>query len=119
MEKTRKILIVDGHGLAFRAFYAVPPLSAQDGTPTNAITGFMNMLARVEEDLSSGCCAVVFDAPGPTFWHEAFPQYKEQRRPTPEDAFTAEMCTCPSRPCFMSTPGAFRTWPPAAPFNPF
>ena len=43
MEKTGKILIVDGHGLAFRAFYAVPPLSAPDGTPTNAITGFMNM----------------------------------------------------------------------------
>ena len=60
MEKTGKILIVDGHGLAFRAFYAVPPLSAPDGTPTNAITGFMNMLARVEEDLSPGCCAVVF-----------------------------------------------------------
>ena len=85
MEKTGKILIVDGHGLAFRAFYAVPPLSAPDGTPTNAITGFMNMLARVEEDLSPGCCAVVFDAPGPTFRHEAFPQYKEQRRPTPEE----------------------------------
>ena len=85
MEKTEKILIVDGHGLAFRAFYAVPPLSAPDGTPTNAITGFMNMLARVEEDVAPGCCAVVFDAPGPTFRHESFPQYKEQRKPTPEE----------------------------------
>lgn len=85
MRETEKILIVDGHGLAFRAFYAVPPLSAPDGTPTNAITGFMNMLARVEEDLAPGRCAVVFDAPGPTFRHEAFPQYKEQRRPTPEE----------------------------------
>ena len=54
MRETEKILIVDGHGLAFRAFYAVPPLSAPDGTPTNAITGFMNMLARVEEDLAPG-----------------------------------------------------------------
>ena len=85
IKEAEKFLIVDGHGLAFRAFYAVPPLSAPDGTPTNAITGFMNMLARVEEDLSPGCCVVVFDAPGPTFRHVAFPQYKEQRRPTPEE----------------------------------
>jgi DNA polymerase-1 len=41
--KDGKVLIVDGHGLAFRAFYAVPPLNAPDGTPTNAIMGFMNI----------------------------------------------------------------------------
>ena len=47
-----KILIIDGHGLAYRAFYAIPPLNAPDGTPTNAITGFMNMLSRAEEEVS-------------------------------------------------------------------
>lgn len=86
MRETEKILIVDGHGLAFRAFYAVPPLSAPDGTPTNAITGFMNMLARVEEDLAPGRCAVVFDAPGPTFRHEAFPSTRSSASRPPRSS---------------------------------
>ncbi|MDR3264767.1 MAG: DNA polymerase I, partial [Synergistaceae bacterium] len=80
-----EILIIDGHGLAFRAFYAVPPLNAPDGMPTNAILGFMNMLMKVEEDVAPSCCVVVFDAPGPTFRHEIFPDYKAQRKPTPEE----------------------------------
>ncbi|MDR1730517.1 MAG: DNA polymerase I [Synergistaceae bacterium] len=83
--KRSKILIVDGHGLAFRAFYAVPPLSAPDGTPTNAILGFMNMLTKVEDEVAPDRCVVVFDAPGPTFRHEIFPDYKAQRKPAPEE----------------------------------
>ncbi|MCR5347463.1 MAG: DNA polymerase I [Fretibacterium sp.] len=88
-----KILIIDGHGLAYRAFYAVPPLNAPDGTPTNAITGFMNMLSRAEEDLLPHprgaedrlCCVAVFDAPGPTFRHALLPQYKATRKPSPDE----------------------------------
>ena len=80
-----KVLIIDGHGLAFRAFYAVPPLSALDGTPTNAILGFMNMLTKVEENVIPETCAVVFDAPGLTFRHELYKEYKAQRKPAPED----------------------------------
>jgi DNA polymerase-1 len=80
-----KVLIVDGHGLAFRAFYAVPFLSAPDGTPTNAILGFVNMLTKVEEEVGPDACAVVFDAPGPTFRHELYKEYKARRKPTPEE----------------------------------
>ncbi|MDR1378680.1 MAG: DNA polymerase I [Synergistaceae bacterium] len=80
-----KILIVDGHGLAFRAFYAVPILNAPDGTPTNAILGFINMLTKVENDVTPYACVVVFDAPGPTFRHELYKDYKAQRKPTPEE----------------------------------
>ena len=80
-----RVLIIDGHGLAFRAFYAVPLLNAPDGTPTNAILGFMNMLIKVEDEVAPCCCAVVFDAPGPTFRHEIFPEYKAGRKPTPEE----------------------------------
>ena len=93
-----KILIIDGHGLAYRAFYAIPPLNAPDGTPTNAITGFMNMLSRAEEEVSPRggfrgsvppefkCYRVaVFDAPGPTFRHELLPQYKATRKPSPDE----------------------------------
>ena len=87
-EKT--VLLVDGHGLAFRAFFALPELSAPDGTPTNALLGYANMLLRTLEDLKPDLAAVVFDAPGPTFRHEAFEAYKEGRQPTPEE-FKAQM----------------------------
>ncbi|MDR1649082.1 MAG: DNA polymerase I, partial [Synergistaceae bacterium] len=84
--KSRTLLIVDGHGLAFRAFYAVPPLNAPDGTPTNAILGFMNMLTKIQDGFDAPSrCAVVFDAPGPTFRHELYKEYKAQRKPTPEE----------------------------------
>ena len=82
-EKT--LLLVDGHGLAFRAFFALPELSAPDGTPTNALLGYANMLLRTLEDLKPDLAAVVFDAPGPTFRHEAFEAYKEGRQPTPKE----------------------------------
>ncbi len=81
----KTVLLVDGHGLAFRAFYALPELSAPDGTPTNALLGFANMLLKTIDDVRPELAAVVFDAPGPTFRHEAFKAYKEGRRPTPED----------------------------------
>lgn len=82
-EKT--VLLVDGHGLAFRAFYAIPELTAPDGTPTNALLGFANMLLKTMEDVKPDHAVIVFDAPGPTFRHEAFEAYKEGRQPTPTD----------------------------------
>ena len=48
----KKILLIDGHGIAFRAFYAIPHLSAPDGTPTNALVGFFNMLAKAKHELN-------------------------------------------------------------------
>ena len=63
--RKNKVLIIDGHGLAFRAFYAVSPLSAPDGTPTNAILGFMNMLAKVESDISPGTALLSLTLPAP------------------------------------------------------
>ena len=84
-DSQKKILIVDGHGLAYRAFYAVRPLNAPDGTPTNAIMGFMNMLTRAEESISPEAVVVAFDAPGPTFRHEMLPQYKATRKPSPDE----------------------------------
>lgn len=80
-------MIIDGHGLLFRAFYAVPALTAPDGTPTNAIMGFMNMLERLERGgmFARVPVSIVFDAPCKTFRHEAFPEYKQQRKPTPPE----------------------------------
>lgn len=87
--KKDKVLLIDGHGLAFRAFYAVPFLSsngdAEGGTPTNVLTGFMNMLASVENTADAESVVIVFDAPSPTFRHELYDGYKAGRKPTPPE----------------------------------
>lgn len=83
MDKQR-ILLVDGHGIAFRAFYALPELTAADGTPTNAVVGFFNMLGRMVTNWKPYFIVVAFDMKGPTFRHELFDQYKATRSPTPE-----------------------------------
>lgn len=89
MVRADTILIVDGHGLAYRAFHALPPLNAPDGTPTSAIAGTMDMLLRARDALSRDAstlhCVVAFDSPGPTFRHDLFPQYKSSRARAPDD----------------------------------
>jgi DNA polymerase-1 len=78
-------LLIDGHGLAFRAFYALPELNAPDGTPTNAIVGFLNMFQKILEEWTPSHVGIIFDAKGPTFRHEVYAAYKEGRTPTPPD----------------------------------
>ena len=86
----KKILIIDGHGIAFRAFYAVPELNAPDGTPTNVLVGFFNMLARIKSEQNPDEIYAAFDMKGPTFRHLIFQDYKATRKPTPE-AFKAQL----------------------------
>lgn len=62
----------------------MPELNTKSGISTNAILGFANMLVRIMGDISPRYVGVVFDAAAPTFRHEAFKEYKEGRRPTPE-----------------------------------
>lgn len=83
--KKRTLLLIDGHGLAFRAFYALPMMNAPDGTPTNAVLGFANMYMKVLRDLSPEKVAVCFDSPVPSFRKALFTEYKESRQPTPEN----------------------------------
>ncbi|HPJ25380.1 MAG TPA: DNA polymerase [Synergistaceae bacterium] len=82
---SERILLVDGHGLAYRAYYALPELSAPDGTPTRVLVGFINSLIKVVEDWKPHKVAVIFDAPVPTFRHERYEAYKSTRKPMPED----------------------------------
>lgn len=81
----KKILLVDGHGLAFRGFYALPEMNAPDGTPTNAVLGFMNMLLKAEAEWEPDSIVLFFDPSGPTARDAIFSDYKGSRRPTPED----------------------------------
>ena len=66
MSKNRLIL-VDGSGYIFRAFYALPPMSRSDGVPVNAVFGFTSMLLKLSDDFIGNYLAVVFDAGRKTF----------------------------------------------------
>jgi len=87
----KKVLLIDGHGLAFRGFYAVPEgLNAIDGTPANAIVGFMNMFVKALNEWQPEALALFFDPKGPTVRKKIFYQYKAGRKPAPE-SFKAQL----------------------------
>ena len=77
-------VLVDGHSLMYRAFHALPPMDA-DGTPTNAVHGFLSMLFKVFEEQAPQYCVVCFDSHGPTFRNEIYDQYKATRSPMPDE----------------------------------
>lgn len=83
--ESKSLILVDGSSFLFRAFHALPPLTAPDGTPTGAIHGVINMLQKLRREENPDRMAVVFDAPGPTFRDEIYPAYKAQRPPLPDD----------------------------------
>lgn len=78
-------LLVDGTAILYRQFHALPPLHNSRGEPTQAVYGFMRVLERLVHDLPGARIAVVFDSGGPTFRHQAYPNYKAQRAAMPED----------------------------------
>ncbi|WP_066946816.1 DNA polymerase I [Microtetraspora fusca] len=81
------LLLLDGHSLAYRAFYALKDanLMTTDGQHTEAVYGFTSMLTNVLRDERPSHVAVCFDRSEPTFRHEAFEAYKANRAETPED----------------------------------
>ncbi|HHX54042.1 MAG TPA: DNA polymerase I [Clostridiales bacterium] len=84
-KKTDVMLLVDGNSLINREFYGVRPLSTKSGIPTNAVYGYLNVLAKYLADLSPDHAAVCFDLPAPTFRHKLYDGYKEGRRPMPDE----------------------------------
>ena len=80
-----KVFLIDGSSYIYRAFFAIGHLSNSKGFPTNAIYGFTNMLLKVLRDRGAEYAALAFDAPGPTFRHEVFGEYKANRPSMPED----------------------------------
>ncbi len=79
------LYLIDGSSYLYRAFYAIRNLTAPDGTPTNAVYGFMNMIMKIIREKRPDYFAIVFDAPGPTHRHEAYDQYKANRPGMPDD----------------------------------
>ncbi len=86
----KKIAVIDGNSLMHRAFHAVPPtMNAPDGTPTNAVFGFISMLLKFLDVSAPDAVVCAFDAGRPAFRMEALEQYKAQRPPM-DDALRAQ-----------------------------
>ena len=81
----RTLFLIDGSSYIYRAYHGIRSLSTRSGFPTNAIFGFANMVLKVLRDHKPTYAAMVLDAPGPTFRHEMYPEYKANRPPMPED----------------------------------
>lgn len=84
------LLVVDGHSLAFRAFFALPVdnFSTSSGQATNAVWGFATMIAQVIDAEKPDHLGVAFDVKGGTFRNEMLPQYKGTREAAPEELLT-------------------------------
>jgi len=80
-----RLVVIDAANCIYRAFFALPPLRSSGGTPTNAVLGFVNMLNKVVREEAPDYLAVVFDAPGKSFRHQIFADYKATRDAQPED----------------------------------
>ncbi len=83
-DEPMRIFLIDGQSYIYRAFYAVRELSTASGFPTNAIFGFVNMLQRVQDTYEPSHLAIIFDAPGKTFRHERYSEYKANRQSMPD-----------------------------------
>ena len=81
----KKILLLDGNSLAYRAFFALPLLTNENGIHTNAVYGFTMMLQKILEEEQPTHMIVAFDAGKTTFRHETFSEYKGGRQKTPPE----------------------------------
>ncbi|MEZ4381728.1 MAG: DNA polymerase I [Nannocystaceae bacterium] len=79
------VYLIDGNNFLYRAYHALPPLSAPDGTPVNAVHGFVRMVQQLRKDLAPESLLAVFDSPGPSFRAKIYPEYKANRPPPPDD----------------------------------
>ncbi len=80
MATNPRFMIIDGNALVHRAYHALPPLMAKDGTVVNAVYGFAMILMKALKDIEPTYAAVAFDRPEPTFRHE---RYAERARKKP------------------------------------
>ena len=77
------LILIDGNSLMYRAFYALPILSTDDGVYTNAVYGFLSMMLKAIEDEEPSHIAVAFDVKGQTFRNDIYFDYKAGRKPMP------------------------------------
>jgi hypothetical protein len=71
-----RLMLLDGYGLVYRGYFALPPLTTSKGELVNGVFGFASIVLRGLQDLQPDYLAVSFDLPGPTFRHEQYAEYK-------------------------------------------
>ncbi|MGI6367676.1 MAG: DNA polymerase I [Anaerolineae bacterium] len=84
MKEKPRLMLIDGHAMAYRAYFATPPLTAPNGEPSNATFGFASMLLKVIAEFRPDYVIATFDS-GRTFRHEEYPEYKATRAKMPDD----------------------------------
>ncbi len=80
-----RLMLLDGYGLVYRGYFALPPLTTSRGDLVNGVFGFASIVLRGIQDLQPDYLAVSFDLPGPTFRHEQYKDYKATRVKMPDD----------------------------------
>lgn len=81
----KKFMLIDGSSIFYRAFYAMPPLTAPDGEPTGAVTGFANIILKLLREYNPDIAAVAMDISRKTFRTEIFSEYKGTREKMPDE----------------------------------
>ena len=81
----KTFLLVDGHALIHRAYFAIPPFKTKDGFPTNAIYGFFTILQKAIKDFNPLFLTILYDTPKPTFRNKLYKSYQIQRPKTQDD----------------------------------
>jgi DNA polymerase I len=80
-----RLMLLDGYGLVYRGYFALPPLTTSRGDLVNGVFGFASIVLRGIQDLQPDYLAVSFDLPGPTFRHAQYADYKATRVKMPDD----------------------------------
>ncbi|MGC8971046.1 MAG: DNA polymerase I [bacterium] len=80
-----KLVLVDGSGIAYRCYFALPRLSSPKGFPTQAIYGFANIIFKILDEIEPDYIVVAFDTPLPSFRHETYKEYKAHRQAMPDE----------------------------------
>lgn len=84
-QAAQRLVLVDAFAILFRAFFALPLMTSDDGNYTNAVYGFTRILLNVIDELEPSCIAIAFDSEGPTFRSQDFAAYKAHREPPPPE----------------------------------
>lgn len=85
MDNRKKFILVDGQGILYRTFYALPQLTTSYGQIVNAVYGFTMILSRLLEEEKPEYMMIIFDTPVPTFRHKEFKEYKANRKKMPDE----------------------------------
>lgn len=83
----KKFILIDSHALIHRAYHALPPLTTKSGELVNAVYGFASILIKTISDFKPEYIVAAFDAPGATFRHEEYKEYKATRVKAPDDLY--------------------------------